>query len=74
MWWLSVISLIFTIAMGLWCTWLMLLAYRIVGKPAGQDPKYDEAIRYWSGTYKVLGVLGILLVVLEFISFVVERL
>jgi hypothetical protein len=74
MWWLSVISSIFTIAIGLWSFWLMLLAYRIVGKPAGQDPTYDASIAYWSGTYKVLGVLGILVVVLEFIAFVVGRL
>jgi hypothetical protein len=52
--WLSAIGLICRIAIGLWSVWLMLLAYRIVGKPAGQDPSYDASIAYWSGTYKVL--------------------
>ena len=61
----------------LWTVWLMLLAYRIVGKTAGQDPRYDTWIAYWSGTFKFLGVLGILLIVLQVIlrlSFVVGRL
>jgi len=43
----------------------LLLAYRVVGKPAGQDPKYDAAIRFWSGTFTVLGVLGITVFVLR---------
>jgi hypothetical protein len=49
---------------------LLLLAYRTVGKPAGQDPRYDAAIAYWSGTFKVVGVLGIVSVVLQVIALV----
>lgn len=52
----------------------MLLAYRIVGPPAGQNPRYDTSIAYWSGTYKVLGVLSILVIVLLGLPFVVGRL
>jgi hypothetical protein len=74
MWWLSFIGKICGLFIYLWSVWLLLLAYRIVGKPAGQDPKYDASIAYWSGTYKVLGALGILVLVLEVISFVVGRL
>jgi len=75
--WLSLIGTIGVFVSCLWPVWLMLLAYRIVGKPAGQDPRYDTWITYWSGTFKFLGVLGILLIVLEVIlqlSFVVGRL
>jgi len=74
--WLSLIGTIGVFVSCLWSVWLMLLAYRIVGKPAGQDPRYDTWITYWSGTFKFLGVLGILLIVLEVIlqlSFVVGR-
>jgi hypothetical protein len=74
MWWLSLLGRICTIAIGLWAAWLMLLAYRVVGKPAGQDASYDAYIKYWSGTFKVIGALGLVCVVLEVIEFVVSRL
>ncbi len=72
--WLSLIGTICTIVCCLWWLWLMLLTYRIVGPPAGQDPRYDTSIAYWSGTYKVLGVLSILVIVLLGLPFVVGRL
>ena len=45
--WSSLIGTICVIVTCLWSVWLMLLAYRIVGKPAKQDPKYDNWIAYW---------------------------
>jgi hypothetical protein len=59
-----------TVVAGLWCVWLLLLAYRIVGKPAGQDPRYDAAIADWSGTFKVVGMLGVLSVVFQVVALV----
>ena len=56
------ISLAGTAALSIW--WL-LLAYRVVGKRPGQDPKYDASIEYWRGTFKVMGVLGIILFALQ---------
>jgi hypothetical protein len=53
--------------------WLLLLAYRVVGKPRGQDPKYDSSIEYWSGTFKILGFLGIVGIIAELIDFMVGR-
>jgi hypothetical protein len=44
MWWLSFVGKICGLFIYLWSVWLLLLAYRIVGKPAGQDPKYDASI------------------------------
>ena len=38
------ISLAGTLVFVLWSIWLLLLAYRVVGKPPGQDPKYDASI------------------------------
>ncbi len=67
------LSLAGTIVIGLWSVWLLLLAYRVVGKPAGQDPKYDASVEYWSGTFKVMGVIGLLAVALEVAALVVER-
>jgi hypothetical protein len=60
--------LIDTVVAGLCCAWLLLLGYRIVERPAGQDPRYDAAIEYWSGTIKVVGVLGIPSVVFQVIA------
>jgi hypothetical protein len=57
---------------GLWSLWLLLLAYRIVGKPVGQDPKYDASIEFWSGTFKVMGVIGLLVIALELGSLVLD--
>ena len=69
--WLFLFGLVGTIVVGLCCVCWLLLAYRVVGKPAGQDPRYDAAIAYWSGTIKVVGVLGVLSMVLQVIAFVV---
>ena len=69
--WVSFAGTAFTFLFWLW---LLLLAYRVVGKPRGQDPKYDAFIEYWSGTLKFLGLLGIIVLVLEVVSFVVDRL
>jgi hypothetical protein len=52
----------------------MLLAYRVVGKPRGQDPKYDASIEYWSGTFKVMGVLAIIVLVLQVLVLLVDLL
>jgi hypothetical protein len=46
---------------------LLLLVSRKVGKPPGQDPKYDTWIQ-WSGTFKVVGILGIICFALEVLS------
>jgi len=67
--WLSFAGTIF---IGLWSVWLLLLAYRVVGKPVGQDPKYDASMEYWSGTFKVMGVVGLLAIALEVVSLVIE--
>jgi hypothetical protein len=61
------IGLILTVGMGLSVGWMLLLAFRLVGKPPGQDPKYDAAAAYWSGSFKVFGVLGILCVIFQVI-------
>ena len=38
-----------------YAVWLLLTAYRVVGRPAGADEKYDAWHRQWAGTYKLLG-------------------
>jgi hypothetical protein len=53
--------------------WFLLLAYRVVGKPPGQDPKYDAAIEDWSLLFKVIGFLGITMFVLELIVVLIAR-
>jgi hypothetical protein len=40
------------------------------GEARTARPGYDTAIAYWSGTFKVLGVLGILSVVFQVIALV----
>ena len=72
--WFSLIGLTGTVVISLCSMWMLLLAYRIVGKPLGQDPRYDASIEHWSGTFKVVGVLGILAAIVQVIVFVVERL
>jgi hypothetical protein len=67
-------SLAGTAFICLWSLWLLLLAYGVVGKPRGQDPKYNASIQYWSPTFKALGVLGIIVIILEVLDLVVERL
>jgi len=66
------ISLAGTVFIGLWSVWLLLTAYRVVGKPPGQDPKYDASIEYWSGTFTVIGVMGLIAVVLQVAELVFE--
>ena len=63
------LSLVGTAFLAGWTIWLLLLAYRVVGKPRGQDPKYDASVEYWSGTFKVTRALGIVVLVLELLSF-----
>ena len=67
--WLSLAGTAFLV---LFSIWLLLLAYRVVGKPPGQDPKYDASMEYWAGTFKVMGVLGIIVLVLEIAAILVE--
>jgi hypothetical protein len=62
--------LILTVGIGLSSGWVLLLAFRFVGKPAGQDPQDDAAAAYWSGPFKVVGVLGILCVIFQVILLV----
>ena len=38
-----------------YAVWLLLTAYRVVGKPAGADEKYDAWHRQQAGTLKLLG-------------------
>ena len=59
------VFLVGTAAIVLESLWLLLLAYRVVGKPRGQDPKYDSWVEYWAGTFKVVGVIGIIVLVLQ---------
>jgi hypothetical protein len=66
--WLSLTGVIGTIGVGLYCLWLLLLAYRVVGKPVGQDPRYDAWIAHRSAAFKIAGVLGILSVAFQIIS------
>ena len=68
------VSLAGTAILAIWWIWLMLLAYRVVGKPRGQDPKYDASIEYWSGTFKVMGVLAIIVLVLQVLVLLVDLL
>jgi len=68
------ISLTGTAVIVLASIWWLLLAYRVVGKPPGQDPKYDASIEYWRGTFKVMGVLGIIVLILQVVVFLMEYL
>jgi hypothetical protein len=36
--------------------------------PAGQDPRYDAAITYWSGTFKVVGILSVVFQLIAFVG------
>jgi hypothetical protein len=35
--------------------WLLLTAYRVIGKVPGTDEKYDAAMARQGGTYKIIG-------------------
>jgi hypothetical protein len=48
--------------------WLLLAAYRVVGKPPGADEKYDAFHRHWVGTWKVLGWGWVVLMGLELVG------
>jgi hypothetical protein len=37
--------------------WILLTAYRVVGKPPGTDEKHDARHRQWGPTRKVIGWL-----------------
>ncbi len=67
------LSLAATAVLACVSTWLLLAAYRVVGEPRGQDRKYDAALEYWSGTFKVVGVLGIIELTCEVVVFLLER-
>jgi hypothetical protein len=41
--------------LAIYGVWLLLTAYRVVGKPPGADEKYDAWHRQWAGSYKLLG-------------------
>jgi hypothetical protein len=68
------ISLVGTAVIVLVSIWWLLLAYRVVGKPPGQDPKYDASIEYWGGTFKVMGVLGIIVLILQVVVLLLDYL
>ena len=57
---------------GVWSAWWFLLAFRVVGKRPGQDPKFDAWMEHWSGTFKVMGVIGIIGMVLEAVTIIVD--
>jgi len=59
-------------ALQAWSVWLLLLAYRVVGKPPGQDPEYDAALKYWSREFKLGGVLGLLTLALEVLQVIMR--
>lgn len=50
--WFGLVTDLLLAAFGVW---LLLTAYRVVGKPPGADEKYDAWHRQWGGSYKVLG-------------------
>jgi hypothetical protein len=68
------ISFLGSVVILIWAIWLLLLAYRVVGKAPGQDPKYDAAMEYWSGTFKVMGILAFIALALEVAGFIVDHL
>ena len=60
-------------AFGAMCgTWLLLTAYRVIGKQPGQDPQYDASIKYWAGNFKVIGVFSIIAFILDVAEMVVD--
>ena len=59
MWWF--LSLLGDLALMVYAVYCLLLAYRYIGKPEGADPKYDSWFKQWSGTYKLLGWGGVVL-------------
>jgi hypothetical protein len=48
--------------------WLLLTAYRVVGKPSGVDEKYDAWHRQWAGSLKFLGWGWVVLTGLHLVS------
>lgn len=66
------ISGIGTVVIALVSIWWLLLAYRVVGKPPSQDPKYDASIEYLRGSFKIIGVLGIIVVIVQVVVLLME--
>ena len=66
------ISLAGTAVIVLVSIWWLLVAYRLVGKRPGKDPKFDASIEYWGGTFKVMGVLGIIVLALQLVLILVD--
>jgi hypothetical protein len=64
MWWLTLTEAVIGV-------WFLLLAYRVVGKRPGQDPKYDDWIEFYAGSFKVMGMLGIIASVLQVVGLLV---
>ena len=53
------IELVGNVGTALFSVWLLLLGFRVLGKRPGQDAEYDRSLEFWSGTLKVMGVLGL---------------
>ncbi len=67
------VSFAATTVLVLFAICLLLLAYRVVDKPRGQDAAYDAAIDYWSDTFKALGWIGIVVLTLEVLTLWVNQ-
>ena len=65
-WWFHLVT---DLLLTAYAVWLLLTAYRVVGKPAGADEKYDAWHRQWAGTYKLLGWGWVVLMWLTWVVF-----
>ena len=65
-WWVRLVADLLITA---YAVWLLLTAYRVVGKPAGADEKYDAWHRQWAGTLQVLGWGWVVLMWLTWVVF-----
>jgi hypothetical protein len=63
-WWFGLTTDLLLIV---YAVWLLLIAYRVVGKPLGADERYDAWHRHWAGTHKVLGWMGVVLLGLKLV-------
>jgi hypothetical protein len=61
-WWFHLVT---DLLLTAYAVWLLLTAYRVVGKPPGADEKYDAWYRHWAGSWKLLGWSGVVLMVLN---------
>jgi hypothetical protein len=50
--------------------WAFLLAYRVIGKRPGEDPGFDQYMSFMSGSFKVIGVIGVITIALSLIGLV----